>query len=81
MSPTAARWAGWLLIAALCALSVVLDRTRMLTAHFNWFMAIQVSAVAAVVLIVIRMARHSLAAGPTDTSSKKTPAETGGEQP
>ena len=80
MSPSAVRWVGWALIVGLCLLSLVLDRTRMLTGHFNWFMAIQLPAVTAGGLAVIQMAKHLRVDGPPESSSKKTPAETGGEQ-
>ncbi len=71
--------AGWGLIASLAVLSLILDHFRMLTSHFNWFMAVQVTAVVAVVAVVIRLARAHAPAGGNAEHPKEEPAETGGD--
>jgi len=66
---------AWALIASLVLLSVLLDHFRMLTSYFNWFMVIQLTAVATVIAGVIFLVRQP---EPGDAqASSKAPAETG----
>ena len=64
---------SWALIALLALLSVVLDHFRLLTSHFNWFLATQLVFVAAVVVAVSRLSRT-----PVDVNKK--PEITGREE-
>ena len=48
---------GWMLVAAVTALSFVVDHFRMLTSHFNWFMAILMVVSVGLVGAIARLAR------------------------
>jgi hypothetical protein len=48
---------GWVLIATVTALSFILDHFRMLTSHFNWFMAILLIVATVLVSALARLRR------------------------
>jgi cytochrome c oxidase subunit IV len=57
MTRRRAHLVGWMLVTAVTALSFVVDHFRMLTSHFNWFMAILMMVTVVLVGAIARLAR------------------------
>ena len=57
---------GWAAVAAATALLFALDALRMVNFHFNWFVAILLIVSAALVAIIVGLARR---AGPTASAT------------
>lgn len=55
MTPRLQTGLAWLAIAAVAAISVLLDHLHYLTAHFNWFMAVIGIEIPIVVVIVAKL--------------------------
>ena len=55
---------GWTAVAGATALLFVLDALRMVNFHFNWFIAILLAVSAALVAVVVALARRARSATP-----------------
>ena len=62
--------AGWAAIAAVTALLFALDAMRMVNFHFNWFVAILLAVSAALVAVVVALARRTGRAPPPPDSQE-----------
>ena len=64
MTRRSAQIVGWTAVAAATALLFALDALRMVNFHFNWFVAILLAVSAALVALVVALARRAGSATP-----------------